>query len=471
MTKYIEQIQRIKGKLLQAKKTDNNLKVFGADKHKYVINKPTTLESVTEVEKKYSIDLPDCYKAFILNVANGGIGWQNSAAGPFFGIYTFGENINELIYENTETHLKNECILFPKMTDAFWESLTKNIDDNEEISDEDYETEVSKLWAGILPIGSQGCTYLHGIVLNGLYKGRVVNLDMDRQKPQFAYETNFLDWYERWLDEVISGDLIKDTPSWFGYNKGGSEEQLLRSTIDSIDLEERQDNLNGLLNKNKLSNQSLSHIENLINNNFEPKKTLIQLLCKFNYGKAKPYLIELIQTDLCSVFQFIYWYAKDKSNEWTTIIEENIQRINDEETFRFCSYLVNDTNTDIGRLIEPFLKNKNENIRVQAFYILGQLKNKKEYLENFIEGLQDKSNRVLHSTLQALTDVKDNDLLVYYKQIAEKFPVEQDYILVNLNHRLAEYGLTNKTILNYSAETYTNLTDNIPRKKWYEIWK
>ena len=30
----------------------------------------------------------------------------------------------------------------------------------------------------------------------------------------------------------------------------------------------------------------------------------------------------------------------------------------------------------------------------------------------------------------------------------QKFPFEKDYILVNLHHRLAEYGLTNQTVLN-----------------------
>jgi hypothetical protein len=113
------------------------------------------------------------------------------------------------------------------MTDENWKNLTKNIEENDQISDYEFEVELGTLWGGILPIGSQGCTYLHGIVLNGEFKGRVVNLDIDRQKPQFTFETNFLDWYERWLDEVISGELITKTPSWFGYTKGGTEEELL----------------------------------------------------------------------------------------------------------------------------------------------------------------------------------------------------------------------------------------------------
>ena len=92
-------------------------------------------------------------------------------------------------------------------------------------------------------------------------------------------------------------------------------------------------------------------------------------------------------------------------------------------------------------------------------------------MECFIEGLQDKSNRVVLSTLQALTNVKDKRLLEYYRLIAEKFPTEQDYILVNLNHRLADYNLTNQTILNKSADTFINSTDQNLKKKWYEIWK
>lgn len=219
MTDYSDQIQRIKTKLIQAKNADKELKVFGAASHKYSLKKPATDMEVFEIEKTYSIQLPECYKAFITQIGNGGNAYQNSAAGPFYGIYPLGENIHELIFHDKEDHLTNDCLIYPGMTDEFWTSFIKNIEDNDEISDEDYDKEVSKVFGGILPIGSQGCTYLHGIVLNGEYKGRVVNMDMDRQKPKFTYEKNFLDWYERWLDEVISGELIKDSPSWFGYKE------------------------------------------------------------------------------------------------------------------------------------------------------------------------------------------------------------------------------------------------------------
>jgi len=430
---------RIKNKLFKAKKADKKLEVFGAKTHKYDLNPPITEFEAEEFERKFSIELPECYKAFITQTGNGG-------AGPYYGIYPLGKNVDDLINDNTETYLKNDCVIYPKMTDGYWKSLTKNIDDYD-ISDEDYEKETGRIFGGILPIGSQGCTYIHGIVLNGKYKGRVVNLDTDGQKPKFAFEKNFSDWYERWLDEVISGELIKSTPSWFGFYKGGSEEELLTSCMSSNDPDEREACLYGLLNKQKLKEATINQLEKLFDTTTIHNRSLTQIICKSDYKKAKPYLIELLKTDLLSVFQFIFWYAKDKSIEWFEIIENNIQRIEEPETFRFCTYILLETKKDFGELILPFSKNSNEEIRVTAFYTLGRLNDKKNYIDTFIEGLNDSSNRVIHITLQALSGIKDDRLLKQYKILAEKYPVEEDYILANLNHRLAEYGLTSQTVL------------------------
>ncbi|KQC30803.1 hypothetical protein AAY42_13605 [Flagellimonas eckloniae] len=71
-----------------------------------------------------------------------------------------------------------------------------------------------------MPLGAQGCAFLHGLVITGSFKVRVINFEKSAElKPLFAHENNFLDWYERWLDEVITGKLISNTPSWFGYAK------------------------------------------------------------------------------------------------------------------------------------------------------------------------------------------------------------------------------------------------------------
>lgn len=348
------------------------------------------------------------------------------------------------------------------------ERLNKKVDEKD-ISDEDYENELGKIYSGILPLGSQGCTYIHALVLNGEHKGRVVNIDLDQQKPKFTFELNFLDWYERWLDEVISGDLIKDTPSWFGYKMGGSEEKILKLYFSTPDNKIKIDCLEGLLNKQKLRSETMQIIEEQYKiTSIDQKKVALQILTKFDYEKAQSYLIEFSEESLLNVFQFIFWYAKDKSRDWLSIIESNIEKINDEETFRFCSYLLKEMNIDYGHLIVPFTSHDNDNIRVSAYYSLSQLKNKEEYLETFIIGLNDRANRVIHTVLQALEGIKDKRLLKHYKNIAERFPKEQDYILVNLNHRLKSLGLTTTTIKNIDIDTY-EITK--AKNKWYQFWK
>ncbi|MBO0321188.1 SMI1/KNR4 family protein [Muricauda sp. CAU 1633] len=218
-TPHSQQIGRIKKKLLEAKTIDKDCLVFGASAHKYAMHSPATISQVESFEATYGIQLPECYRAFKLHVGNGGTSYQNSGAGPYYGIYTLGDHLDTLVYEDPKIFLKNNCCLYPKMKDAQWKKLTKILDEDG-LSDEVYYEEFTKIYGGILPLGTQGCTYVHGLLLNGPHKGKVVNLEMSAdQKPFFAPDTTFLDWYERWLDEIISGKLIKKSPSWFGYTQ------------------------------------------------------------------------------------------------------------------------------------------------------------------------------------------------------------------------------------------------------------
>nr|WP_299170672.1 SMI1/KNR4 family protein [uncultured Allomuricauda sp.] len=217
MKKYSAQIQNIKQKLEFAKKADSDFKVFGASRHKYEMNPPASIKEVQAFEEKYSLQLPDCYRAFILEVGNGGNSSMNSGAGPFYGIYTLGEHLDEMAAGDPIIFLKNESPLYPNLSEEDWSKMCKILSDDD-VSDIDYYDELERIFAGIMPIGSQGCSYLHGLVLNGPFKVRVMNLEKSAElKPLFTYENNFLDWYERWLDEIISGKLISNTPSWFGY--------------------------------------------------------------------------------------------------------------------------------------------------------------------------------------------------------------------------------------------------------------
>ena len=441
-----EQLLRIQQKLAQAKAADKNLEVFGADAHQYHLNPPVSEAEVLAFEKKYGVQLPECYRAFMLTIGDAKAKKSDFIAGPYFGLYAFGTSVDSLLYEKIETYLKAPCNLSPDMTQEEWETLSDPLlfSEEEEEEDEDkYFAERAKVFGGLLPLGTQGCTYEHALVLNGKYAGRVVNVDLDLAQPKFAFEANFLDWYERYLDEVISGQLIDDRPTWFGYHRGEPAEVLLNEYEHTTDRKTQTDCLEGVYHKKPpLEPALLDKIEKLIALNNEDRDFLIEILSQSSYERAKPYLQDLVNKDPKKVFQFVWWYAKDHCADWVSVVKELLPTITDERTFDFATYLLTEGDDNFEEVILPFTDNENHQIRSTAYYTLGESEKREQYLDTFIKGLQETDTGVLCTVMQALSEVTDERLLPYYKAIAKRFPEEKDYILSNLEHRLASFGLT-----------------------------
>ena len=441
-----EQLIRIQQKLAQAKEADKNLEVFGADAHQYHLNPPVSEAEVLAFEKKYGVQLPECYRAFMLTIGDAKAKKSDFIAGPYFGLYAFGTSVDSLLYEKIETYLKAPCNLSPDMTQEEWETLSDPLlfsEEEEEEDDDKYFAERAKVFGGLLPLGSQGCTYEHALVLNGKYAGRVVNVDLDLAQPKFAFEANFLDWYERYLDEVISGQLLDDRPTWFGYHRGEPAEVLLNEYEHTTNRKTQTDCLEGVYHKKPpLEPALLDKIEKLIALNNEDRDFLIEILSQSSYERAKPYLQDLVTKDPKKVFQFVWWYAKDHCAEWVSVVKELLPTITDERTFDFATYLLTEGDDNFEEVILPFTDNENPQIRSTAYYTLGKSEKKEQYLDTFIKGLQETDTGVLCTVMQALSEVTDERLLPYYKAIAKRFPEEKDYVLSNLEYRLASFGLT-----------------------------
>ena len=453
-----EQLQRIQQKLSQARAADKDLEVFGASSHKYHLNPPVSEAEVLAFEKKYGVRLPECYRAFMLTIGDAKAKKLDFIAGPYYGLYAFGTQVDDLLYEGSEIYLKAPCALSSDMTKEEWEALSDPLlmseeddEDFEEDEEEGYVIEVednyfaerAKVFGGLLPLGSQGCTYEHALVLNGKYAGRVVNVDLDLAQPKFTFEANFLDWYERYLDEVISGQLVDDRPTWFGYHRGEPAEVLLNEYEQTTDRKTQTDCLEGVYHKKPpLEPALLDKIEKLIALNNDDRDFLIEILSQSSYERAKPYLQDLVTKDPKKVFQFVWWYAKDHCADWVSVIKELLPTITDERTFDFATYLLTEGDDNFEKVILPFTDNENPQIRSTAYYTLGKSKKSEQYLDTFIKGLQETDTGVLCTVMQALSEVTDERLLPYYKAIAKRFPEEKDYVLSNLEYRLASFGLT-----------------------------
>ena len=440
-----EQLQRIQQKLAQAKAADKDLQVFGANGHKYHLNPPVSEAEVLAFEEKYGVSLPEDYRAFVQTIGDANAQKLETMAGPYYGLSAFGTQVDDLLYEGSEIYLKTPCALSPDMPQEEWESLSAPLEtDEEELEEEGYVIEVEdnyieecgKVFGGLLPLGSQGCTYYHALVLNGKYAGRVVNVDLDLAQPKFAFETNFLDWYERYLDEVISGQLMDDSPTWFGYYRGEPAEELLNEYEQTTNRKTQTDCLEGVYHKKPpLEPALLDKIEKLIALNNEDRDFLIEILSQSSYERAKPYLQDLVTEKPKKVFQYIWWYAQDHCADWVPAVKELLPTITDEETFNFATYLLTEGDDHFEDVVLPFTDNANPQIRSTAYYTLGKSQKKEQYLDTFIKGLQETDNDVLRTVIQAISGVKDERLLPYYKQIAKRFSKDEDYsFLISKEH-------------------------------------
>ncbi|MFT6138201.1 MAG: hypothetical protein ACJAUJ_001292 [Salibacteraceae bacterium] len=466
MSKYLEQIERIKTKLPIAKEKDPSFIVFGANKHKYAANKPASNNEAEEFEKKYNVKLPECYKTFLTEIGNGGVSYMNSSAGPFLGIFPLGVGTNELIGQ-PEKYFSNNCVLEPNMSDDFWQNLIAKLEIDEDISDEDYEFERAKVFGGILPIGSQGCTYLHGIILNGAYKGKVVNLDMDFQKPKFTHENNFLDWYERWLDEVLDGTLMQDGPTWFGYGIGGSPENLFFKWKKSDSDGEKQIILNAILGKAYINPSLLKEIEKSYI--LEPDNyMLLKIIVKSNYDLSLKYLLKLSETNFLKVIEIIRLHALEKGIEWIDSIDRNILLIQTHDQYLHIRKILDASKTNFGKIIIPLLNSDKKNIRSSVINTLGNLKQKHEYIAEYKIGLEDSDLTVVHHTLMALYECKDRTLIPYYQKVMERLANRTEHLETltfnSLERNLKLFDLTPTGLVEYDVNKKT-------KKGIFKFWK
>ena len=278
---YTAQIKRIKTKLVLAKEADKKFKVFGSSSHKYNIGNPMNSNKIELFETKYNITLPECYKSFITHIGSG--------AGPFYGIWDLDKGINRLLY-NAEKYLsiENRCMSYSYEE---WEKL-----EEDDINDEEYEKLSNELFAGILPIGTTGCTGIIGLILVGKDKGKIAHLSDELYFPFMTFEDNFLDWYERWLDEIISGKLIKNGGSSFDRVMGGGEAKLFDKLENINKNDEKTKILLGIFELDSILEKNIKNIEILISHkNIKIKKNALLILTKFYHFLATSTLNNMLQ--------------------------------------------------------------------------------------------------------------------------------------------------------------------------------
>ncbi len=431
--KEIDQVNRIKEKMPKALICDMNFTNFGAKNHKYIWNKPCSEEDLKKFEKENLVEIPRSYRIFLSAISNGG---------PFFGCGLYSlEDIR--IYGN----IKKDSIFYPEMTEEEFDKIQNEFNKEDSIDDPNYD--------GLLIIGTIAYTYDFAIIVSGKYKGRILLTDGNMERPfQFVHDENFLDYYERWIDDLTSGMNM----TRFDISYPGDEEELIKKFNETKDELERYYLFMSII---RFKNPSKEAID------------LCKDICSSDYGEdiKERALIRLYKFERGLCFKFIDQYLSGSKIEKAIAIkiisatqdkleiEKYFPRLidlmeessnyefekNDEvNSFNRICFILSDNKKDFMDLYIPFFKHEDEKIRAAAIWNSGHVINARFFCKEYIVGLKDESERVVLATIQALQTIGifQKDLLPYLNEAYEKFPEENYHIRESIGTLLKSWGFT-----------------------------
>lgn len=207
-----KKIEKISQKLDRLRALDLSYSLFGAKKHKYILNPCVSIDVLESFERDYQIELPEEYVAFITRIGGGG-------AGPYYGVEPFS---NVLFADLDDPSDDNR--LYPNLPFIHTESWQEIFEPTcHEYDDVEFERQYAEFYKnkmdGVLSICNYGCGVSLKLVVHGAEYGHIwVDDRMNNQgvHPLCDIDNSdsdrltFLNWYELWLDASIE-KLSKET--------------------------------------------------------------------------------------------------------------------------------------------------------------------------------------------------------------------------------------------------------------------
>ena len=415
----------------EAKKKDAQLEVFGATSHKYQFNPVATMEEVMAFEEKYGLKLPEAYVAFLTKVGNGG-------AGPYYGLYSLKQvesyNSEWLHQDASRTPMIDKSLTMEKWNAA--------ISDDDELLDEDADEQwdefMAGLYAGMLIIGTQGCTYDNVLMCKGSEAGKIVYIDWNLEKnyPPFLTGMTFEEWYGRFFEEIIAGRSVRG----YGYTRLGSEEELLEEykkleNMQSQDLgiagdlqpeevlKQKQDILSGFYRFATVSGETLDFIKNLQERELDAIR--LNLLLRWDKVQGMSLFEQFLMGEnpeaAVSVARTI---DAEKMNQYYDRMVELLYEDNHCNKNTILFY-IDDCDCKKAEAIVDFAMDEamDEEVRKIAIYIMGHCKDAERYLDCFIGYMRGESYWLAHTALQAMirSGIKTPALMETYLWMKEKY--------------------------------------------------
>ncbi|GGD60528.1 SMI1/KNR4 family protein [Paenibacillus nasutitermitis] len=413
------QLDRIKNKLEKALCEDTAFLVFGASSHKYMVYEKLTTKELAGWQAKNQVTLPEPYTQFLTNIGNGG-------AGPYYGMYS----IEKATSYTDRNVLAAKCVLHPGMTKEEWNELTEPLFNDEDISDLEFDAARNRVMSGMLCIGTQGCEYDMYLVVDGKHRGEIVyTSDFYPDRPFFfVYEDNFLDWYERWLDEII---LDYDN-EWFGSRMPGDENALIQVYQNAPNEEIRSKALDGMFKFKKISQPTIDFLKNIAKQRQNDRPTAIRLICKTSIDAGRDCLLELLHSgsneDFLQALIILNGYGKSVDlEEFIKVIVQSLDRVHDTEMLRYVGYVLESSGAITLQNFKPFLCHTDSNIQTTAIYATRNCNDKSESWEIVEQMLRAGATEVMKSSILYWGIVPHEKLLPYYKVAWPEYKRNQNF--------------------------------------------
>ena len=317
-------------------------------------------------------------------------------------------------------------MIYPKMSDEDWNRVAE--------PEGRRKGEDVHPYVGILPIGTQGCTLMTGLMLAGPYRGQVVYYDEDYcGQPFFVREKGFLQWYERWLREVIAGYCDEETG--FGMNIDGNPAQLMELYEQTKDPEERKEIIDSYYKFETLPGKQKTYFKQACarESNMEVRMKLIKMMARFHVPGMAKELEKLWEygayAEAVSIITYEgTWKVKEA---WYEKVFEILPQLRSEGFRDAChtiSAMKEYPNVHAGRLKETLRRDDlDRNDRMALFHCIRDLKGKEEVLDYFLEYLStEEEPRILLYAIWCTECVENRRLQELYVRLMDKYRTHEN---------------------------------------------
>jgi Leucine-rich repeat (LRR) protein len=199
-----DRLRAIAGTLDRVRARDRNYEVFASRTHGYRLAPPADEALIAAWEQRRGVTLPEEYRAFITRLGSAG-------AGPCYGIEARGER------EDEEVDVAG--LPFPVLREEALALTGQLEDDDEERRRNAIRARLDELEEvpGTLRIVHAGCGGYYRLIITGELRGTIWFDEPWQPMRRDGRLLSFLDWYEGWLDGILSpgylvdGDDVLDT--------------------------------------------------------------------------------------------------------------------------------------------------------------------------------------------------------------------------------------------------------------------